>query len=104
MWYARPTDSYGRRIPAITNSRHLVARTVTKPRRRFFFICRPSRSEAKKLSTPAMKYSLFCRVPLKSSLPRQGDYAQFPGLVRHRLRGIEAGTEVLVVVAGGKEQ
>lgn len=35
---------------------------------------------------------------------RQGDYAQFPGLVRHRLRGIEAGTEVLVVVAGGKEQ
>ena len=35
---------------------------------------------------------------------RQGDYAQFPGLVKHRLRGIESDTEVLIIVAGGQEQ
>lgn len=40
----------------------------------------------------------------QSVVLRAGDYAQFPGLARHRLRGIEADTEVLIVVAGGKDE
>lgn len=32
---------------------------------------------------------------------REGDFAEFPGMVRHRLRGLEPGTEVLVVVTEG---
>ena len=39
----------------------------------------------------------------QSVVLRQGDYAQFPGLAKHRLRGIEANTEVLIVVAGSRE-
>jgi transcriptional regulator with XRE-family HTH domain len=39
----------------------------------------------------------------QSVVLRQGDYAQFPGLAKHRLRGLEADTEVLIVVAGGRE-
>jgi transcriptional regulator with XRE-family HTH domain len=30
----------------------------------------------------------------------QGDFAQFPGLVRHRLRGLESNTSILVFVTG----
>ncbi|TAL52842.1 XRE family transcriptional regulator [Pandoraea sp.] len=37
-----------------------------------------------------------------SVILRQGDYAQFPGLVRHRLRGVEPKTEVLIIVADNK--
>jgi transcriptional regulator with XRE-family HTH domain len=32
----------------------------------------------------------------------QGDFAQFPGLVRHRLRGLESNTSLLVFVTGEK--
>lgn len=34
----------------------------------------------------------------KSVLLRQGDFSQFPGKVHHRLRAMEEGTEILVVV------
>lgn len=37
-------------------------------------------------------------LPTKSMLLRQGDFGQFPGQVRHHLRGLEEGTEVLVIV------
>lgn len=37
-------------------------------------------------------------LPTKSMLLRQGDFGQFPGHVRHHLRGLEEGTEVLVIV------
>ncbi|MCZ7562300.1 MAG: cupin domain-containing protein [Burkholderiaceae bacterium] len=28
----------------------------------------------------------------------EGDFAEFPGMVRHQLRGLETGTRVLVVI------
>lgn len=44
--------------------------------------------------------SLEIELATQSVVLRQGDYAQFPGMIRHRLRGLETGTEVLIVVAG----
>lgn len=37
-----------------------------------------------------------------SVILREGDYAQFPGLVRHRIRSVGTDAQVLIVVTGGE--
>jgi transcriptional regulator with XRE-family HTH domain len=38
----------------------------------------------------------------RSMLLRKGDFAQFPGSIRHRMRGLEPDTAVLIVVTQGQ--
>lgn len=45
-----------------------------------------------------MSGSVELELSTKSVLLRKGDFAQFPGAMHHRLRGMEKSTEVLIVV------
>jgi transcriptional regulator with XRE-family HTH domain len=40
----------------------------------------------------------------QSVILREGDFAQFPGLVRHRIRSVGSDAEVLVVVTGARDE
>lgn len=46
--------------------------------------------------------SLELELETKSVLLRAGDYAQYPGKMSHKLRGLEPGTQVLIVVTGSE--
>jgi transcriptional regulator with XRE-family HTH domain len=42
-------------------------------------------------------------LPDRSTVLRTGDFAQFSGLIKHQLRGLEAGSQVLVMVSGHRD-
>ena len=46
--------------------------------------------------------SIELELETKSILLRTGDYAQYPGSMSHKLRGLEAGTQVLIVVTNSE--
>ena len=46
--------------------------------------------------------SLELELETKSVLLRAGDYAQYPGRMSHKLRGLEPGTQVLIVVTSSE--
>jgi transcriptional regulator with XRE-family HTH domain len=48
--------------------------------------------------------SLELELETKSVLLRAGDYAQYPGSMSHKLRGLEPGTQVLIVVTSSEGQ